>query len=146
MLLSREQLLGRIPHAPPMFLLDAVVRWDESGIVCSASSHRDPNHPMAADGSLGAACAAEYASQAMAAHGALLRPEHALPKAGFLVALREVTLTRARLDTLSADLLIEASRIMGDESRVIYRFRVSAGGESIVEGRATVVLDVEPET
>ncbi len=129
-----------------MFLLDGVLRWDESSIVCSASNHRDADHPMAAQGTLGAACAVEYASQAMAVHGALSQHAQAPAKAGFLVALREVTFTRARLDTLACDLLIEATRIMGDESRVIYQFRVSAAGESIAQGRATVVLDVEPNT
>ncbi|MFN0317083.1 MAG: 3-hydroxylacyl-ACP dehydratase [Burkholderiales bacterium] len=143
MQLSREQLLGRIPHAPPMFLLDAVLRFDETSIVCSASSHRDPGHPMAEEGTLGAACAVEYASQAMAAHGALVRGEHEPAKAGFLVAVRDVLLNRAWLHTLSADLLIEANRVVGDEMRVIYEFRVSAGGESIAQGRATVILNVE---
>ena len=127
-----------------MFLLDGVLRWDESSIVCSASNHRDADHPMAAEGTLGTACAVEYASQAMAVHGALSQHALAPARAGFLVALREVTFAGARLDTVACDLLIEAFRVMGDESRVIYQFRVSAASEPVAEGRATVVLDVEP--
>jgi predicted hotdog family 3-hydroxylacyl-ACP dehydratase len=128
-----------------MFLLDGVLRWDEASITCRASSHREPGHPMAEEGRLGAACAVEYASQAMAAHGALMKGEHEPAKAGFLVAVRDVVLNRAWLHTLSADLLIEANRVMGDEMRVIYEFRVSAGGESVAQGRATVILSVEAQ-
>ncbi len=144
MLIARAQLEGRIPHAGRMFLLDGVLRWDESHIACCASSHRQPDHPMRAEGRLGAACAVEYASQAMAIHGALVKADEAPASAGFLVALREVTIARARLDDIEEDLLVEANRVMGDESRVIYEFRVSAAGNLIAEGRATVVLNAPP--
>ena len=141
MLIPRTQLEGRIPHAGRMFLLDGVLEFDESRIVCAASSHRSADHPMRAQGRLGAAAAIEYASQAMASHGALLSADRAPPRAGFLVALREVRLMCERLDDIEADLRIEATRVMGDETRVIYQFSVSAAHATLVHGRATVVLE-----
>lgn len=140
--LPAAQLLGRIPHAAPMFLLDTVERWDDVHIVCGASGHRDPAHPMRAAGRLGCACAVEYAAQAMAAHGALLMSERAPPRAGFLVALRELELARERLDDLPGDLRIEVRRSLGDDTRVIYDFAVTSDALPVARGRATVVLDV----
>jgi len=32
--MSREQILGAIPHRPPMLLLDDVVEWEQERIVC----------------------------------------------------------------------------------------------------------------
>ena len=40
-------------------------------IECTASTHRAPGNPLAANGRLEAVCGVEYASQAMALHGAL---------------------------------------------------------------------------
>jgi hypothetical protein len=31
---------------------------------------------------------------------------------------------------------------MGDEARVIYEFKLSAQGEQVLSGRATVILDI----
>ena len=40
------------------------------------------------------------------------------------------------------ELIVSAERMMGDESRVVYGFSVASGGEEIIAGRATVVLDI----
>lgn len=140
---SRDQLLGRIPHAGPMFLLDSVEDFDQSRIRARASGHRNPGHPLRANGSLGSACAVEYAAQAMAAHGALSQADSAPARAGFLVTLRQVRLARARLDDLEHDLVIEARRGAGDVGSVMYEFRVCAGDLLVADGRAVVVLDAQ---
>lgn len=141
--LTGDQLRGRIPHAAPMFLLETVEYYDDLRILCRSGNHRDAQHPMRAGGRLGSACAVEYAAQAMAAHGALLLDDRAPARAGFLVALRELELSRPRLDDLPGDLEIEVIRLMGDDTRVIYDFRVGSGDLTVARGRATVVLDAQ---
>ena len=39
--MSREQILAAIPHRPPMLLLDEVVAWEESRIVCRKTFQPD---------------------------------------------------------------------------------------------------------
>ena len=74
-MLNRNWISQRIPHQGTMCLLDRVVDWSDSRIACAATSHAAPANPLRADGRLGAANGIEYAAQAMAIHGALLRSE-----------------------------------------------------------------------
>lgn len=141
--LDRAQIAARIPHAGRMCLLERVERWDGEAIVCHATSHRDPANPLRERGRLGAACGVEYAGQAMALHGSLTAAVGARPRAGFLVALRELELHCERLDDLAGDLLVEATRVLGDDARVVYAFTVSGDGRRLLEGRATVILDAD---
>ena len=41
--MTREQIEAAIPHRPPMLLLDEIVEWADSQIVCS-KSFRDDEH------------------------------------------------------------------------------------------------------
>jgi predicted hotdog family 3-hydroxylacyl-ACP dehydratase len=141
MTLDRDWIAAHIPHAFGMCLLDGVVEWDDSRVVCRASGHRAATHPMAADGRLGIACAIEYAAQAMAVHGALRMPGLGRPASGLLVGVRDVRFGVARLDDVDGELAVEADRISGDDSNVLYRFAVSAAGRLLAGGRAVVVLD-----
>ena len=65
--LDRTWLLAHLPHQGPMCLLDQIAAWDTGSIRCTATSHRDQDNPLRAQGRLGAACGIEYAAQAMAA-------------------------------------------------------------------------------
>jgi predicted hotdog family 3-hydroxylacyl-ACP dehydratase len=124
-----------------MCLLDSVVEWDAARIRCISSTHHDPENPLRAGGRLPAACAIEYAAQAMAVHGGLARAIGSKPAAGYLVSLRDVNFRHSRLDNLPGDLIVDAERLMGDQSRVIYRFTLRVGAVDVLSGRATVVLD-----
>ncbi len=93
------------------------------------------------DGQLSALCGIEYAAQAMAIHGALAGNVGSRPRLGYLASLREVSCRRARLDDLEGDLIVAAERLMGEESRVIYRFEVGVGDVEVLRGRAAVILD-----
>jgi predicted hotdog family 3-hydroxylacyl-ACP dehydratase len=139
--LDRTWIASRIPHKDRMCLLDAVVEWDASRVVCRATSHRDRDNPLRAHGRLGVASGIEYAAQAMATHGALLMADEAPPRAGYLTSVREVVFGASRLDDVDADLTIEALRHSGDGNSAIYRFTVRAGRRELLHGRATVVLD-----
>lgn len=140
-MLDRDWIAAHIPHRHRMCLLDAVLDWSATTIRCRAGDHRTPDHPLRADGRLGAATAIEYAAQAMAVHGALLAPTTGEPTQGYLASVRDAALHVERLDDLSGDLEIEAERISGDTAVVLYRFAVRHAGQTIAEGRAAVILD-----
>lgn len=146
--LQHADIARRIPHQGSMCLLDSVSAWDPQHIVCQASSHHAPDHPLRAYGRLGAACGVEYAAQAMAVHGTLVAESLAgtnatatPPRAGYLASVRSVTLFVERLDTVAGDLSIRADRLTGDDNTVLYSFAVQAGDQPLLSGRAVVVLD-----
>jgi len=171
---DRAWIAARIPHQGSMCLLDGVRSWDTARAICTASSHRDMHNPLRHRGRLGAACAIEYAAQAMAVHAALLFENNATaaalfseqnaavllsehtpaekisaravtrPAAGYLTSARAVQLQIARLDDIAADLDIDVERLSGADTSVLYGFTVSAAGKLLVSGRAAVVLDAAP--
>lgn len=145
-MLDRASIAARIPHQGSMCLLDAVLAWDSGQIHCRASSHRQPDNPLRAAARLGAACGIEYAAQAMAVHGALLAPEGAPPRPGYLASVRSVQLAVDRLDDLPQDLDIIAERLSGDEHNILYHFRVEHAGDLLLSGRAAVMLVAQPES
>jgi predicted hotdog family 3-hydroxylacyl-ACP dehydratase len=139
--LDRAWIAARIPHQGSMCLLDNVVSWDETRIVCRSASHRAPDHPLRAHGRLGAACGIEYAAQAMAVHGALLAGAETAPRAGYLVSVRGVALEVERLDDIAGDLIVEANCIINQAGNVLYAFSIRAATATLLHGRAAVVLD-----
>jgi len=145
--LTKVEIAARVPHSGPMCLLDRVVSWNNETIICEANNHRDPGHPLARDGVLDMMAAIEYAAQAMAVHGALIAentPPFAHgeePKMGYLASVRDVSCAIPFLHELVAPLRIEATRLMGEDTRVLYEFRVASGEQICAEGRAAVVLD-----
>lgn len=149
--LNRDDIARRIPHQGAMCLLDAVLAWDNNGIRCETRSHLSPENPLRAHGRLGAACGVEYAAQAMAMHGALAAESSSAtpdegtaakpPRSGYLAGMRSVTLYVERLDTLPGPLTVQAERITGDTNTVLYSFKLEAGTQTLVTGRAVVVLD-----
>lgn len=141
MLIDQRRIAELIPHSGSMCLLAAAASWDEERIQCTATSHRDPENPLRRGNHLAAVCALEYAAQAMALHGALTVNHGKRSGGGLLASARDLVLHRARLDDCGAVLTIEARRVLGEASRVIYEFTVSDEAEVIAEGRAAVVLD-----
>lgn len=129
-----------------MCLLDFVEAWDQQRIQCRASSHRAADNPLRAYGRLGAVCGIEYAAQAMAVHGRLLAPpDSTAARAGYLVSVRGTQLHVPRLDNIADDLLVEAACITRSENTILYQFRVSAAGDLLLDGRATVVLNADAQ-
>ena len=138
--MDRAAIAALIPHAGPMCLLDSVVAWDSTTIACLASSHRMPGNPLSLDGRLDAVCGVEYAAQAMAVHAGLIRDVRR-PTAGYLASLRDVVCSVERLDLLAGDLLVTAKLLIGDATRVIYRFDLTCDAAAVLSGRAAVVID-----
>lgn len=142
---GRDWIAAHIPHRGAMCLLDEVVDWNAQRIRCEARNHASPDHPLRAERRLAALCGIEYAAQAMAVHGALLRTgAAATPRLGYLASVRKVEIHAERLDTVAGPLTIEAERIGGDERQVLYEFTLRAGDAVLLTGRAAVVLDAKP--
>jgi predicted hotdog family 3-hydroxylacyl-ACP dehydratase len=140
--LSKADIATRIPHSGPMCLLDCVVSWNNETIICEANNHRDQDHPLVRDGVLDTMAAIEYAAQAMAvAENAASITQNDGPKMGYLASVRDVSCAIPFLHELISPLRIEATRLMGEETRVLYEFNVSAGEQLCAQGRAAVVLD-----
>jgi predicted hotdog family 3-hydroxylacyl-ACP dehydratase len=154
--LDHQWIEQHIPHKGRMCLLDEVLSWDAGRIRCRSVSHRRPDNPLRAYGRLGAACGIEYAAQAMAVHGALIASSAPLastlsagvrrsagPAVGYLASVRNVALHVLRLDDLEADLVAEAQRITGDGRTVLYEFSVWSDGQTLLSGRASIVITGE---
>ena len=143
MLIGREKIAGMIPHSGTMQLLDGVLSWDSARIRCFSRTHRDERNPLRCGAELPALCGIEYAAQAMALHGSLTGHAGGKPRAGYLASLRDVVCRRRRIDDLEGELIVEAEKLMGEESRVIYGFEVRVGESRVLHGRAAVVLDAD---
>lgn len=141
MLLNASRIAELIPHAGDMLLLQGILEWSETRICCLGRDHREVSNPLRVGGRLHATSAIEYAAQAMAAHGALTGRTRGRPRAGYLLSLRDVTCAKIFLDDLEGDLVVEAERLLGEATGVIYRFSVRVGTEAAVSGRAMVMLD-----
>jgi len=143
--LDRAAIAARIPHQGGMCLLDRVLEWSADHIRCATASHRAADNPLRAHGRLGAACGIEYAAQAMAVHGSLCATDGPArpPRRGMLTSVRGVELHVPRLDDIAADLVVAAERLSGDGGAAVYAFSLRAGERVLVEGRATVILDIE---
>jgi len=135
-----QALAALVPHAGRMCLLDEVVSWNETQVICRSASHRRPDHPLRRDGFLPAIHLLEYAAQATAVHGGLLAAAGGSPAAAkYLAAAREISLRVASLDDLQAELQVDAERLLAMGDGTLYRFRVSADGRELATGRLTVV-------
>lgn len=142
--MDHQELCSLIPHAGSMCLLEAVEKWDEKHIVCIGRSHLNESNPLRSEGRLATVHGVEYAAQAMAVHGGLrAQARGETNPAGFLAALRDVRLHVERLDTINHALRIEATELMRSGGSFIYEFRIEAGGELLLNGRLTVMVQEE---
>ena len=138
-MLGRGEIAARLPHAGAMCLIDRVLAWDESGIRCAAASHRDASHPLREAGTLPVWAGIEYAAQAAAVHGALLR-DSAAPRKALLASLRDAHPACGRLDDIAGELELEARLLHRDPAGAIYAFGVHSGGRALLTGRFTLIF------
>jgi predicted hotdog family 3-hydroxylacyl-ACP dehydratase len=138
--LDHAWIAAHIPHHGSMCLLDEVLSWDLQRIACRSSSHRAPDNPLRAQGRLGAACAIEYAAQAVAVHGALLQCPPATGSGfGMLTSARRVEFAVARLDDLPRDLTVSALRLHSDALSALYAFALNDGERLLAQGRLSLL-------
>jgi len=126
-----------VPHRGTMCLLDAVLEWSAEAITCSATSHRDPANPLRGGEGLAAITGVEYAAQAAAAHGSLTGN---FAGRGYLATLRGVVCSTERLDAEREDLTVRTTQVAAQGGRVLYDFRIDAGGRELLKGRLSVVV------
>ena len=140
--MTKADLCRLIPHGGAMCLLDTVEQWDDNQILCRSGSHRDLSNPLRQGNRLEALCGLEYAAQAMAVHVGLLeeRGRKQAIAVGYLGAVKNLTLRAGRLDDVKEDLTVQATRLVGQGSSFIYTFRVSAGRQELLDGRASIFL------
>jgi len=132
-----NELRGLMPHAGSMFLLDRIIGHSEHDIECAARSPLAPDHPLRRDGQISSLHLIEYATQAIAAHGALRAGG---VQRGMLAALRDIRLHVDRIDILDKDLIVHATRRVAQATGALYDFRVSAGGRLLCEGRVAIAF------
>ena len=145
-MLGRSEIQALIPHSGDMCLLSGVTRWDATHIACTAQSHRNASNPLAHQGRVSALSGIELAAQAMAVHGGLTGAVSKRPRAGLLVSVRDVETRVKYLSDYAEDLQIEAEQLMAGGNSVTYSFRISAGAQELLSGRAMIVLDAEEIT
>lgn len=146
-LVNANEIYARIPHDGAMRLLDAVLFWDEKTIHCSATSHVDRSNPLGDHhGVLRSVHALEYAAQAIAVHGSLLRSTDpssgdAALKLVYVGAFRDVDITSATLEQLDgAALDVRAQQYAAVPGGLSYGFEVTSKGTTMATGKATVVV------
>ncbi|MEO8544725.1 MAG: hydroxymyristoyl-ACP dehydratase [Burkholderiaceae bacterium] len=142
-MLNRDWIAAHIPHQGSMCLLHSVLEWDDQRIVCEATGHVAPEHPLRAQGRLGAAVGVEYAAQAMAVHGALRVSDEKPIRQGYLTSVRGLKLYVDRLDNLSGPIRVSAQWLSGDARLVLYQFELEHDGMCLMAGRASVVMDAQ---
>jgi predicted hotdog family 3-hydroxylacyl-ACP dehydratase len=121
-----------------MCLLDRVTEYSEQSIECATDTHRDQNNPLRRAGQLSALHLAEYAAQAMAAHGALMAGGDA--QSGMLAALRDIKLYAERIDTIDTELIVRATRRLAQRDGSLYDFNVYSEGQLLCEGRIAIAF------
>jgi predicted hotdog family 3-hydroxylacyl-ACP dehydratase len=141
MLIGPAEIQALIPHTGDMCLLAGVTHWDPTHITCTAQSHRNLDNPLAHHGKVHALSGIEFAAQAMAVHGGLTGLVGQRPRAGLLVSVRDVVARVKYLSDFAEDLQIEAEQLMAGDHSVTYSFRIQAGTQELLAGRAMVVLD-----
>jgi predicted hotdog family 3-hydroxylacyl-ACP dehydratase len=137
---DRALIAQLIPHQGAMSLLERVASWDASNIVALSGTHRAADHPLRSQGRLRAVHLCEYGAQAAALHGGLVaRAAGTIAEPGYLVSLREVGFSCARIDDLEGELEIRAELLLQDGAGWQYRFAASHAGHSLAAGRLAII-------
>jgi len=129
-----------LPHRPPMRFLTSILRETEHGLTCAA---RIPGTcALVSGGSAPAVASIEAAAQAAAAWEALRRwrdTDVALPRIGYLVAMREVVFFAGRIPA-DRDLLVSVSLEAAAPPLAHYRIEVALEGMLATRGTIATFL------
>jgi len=139
-MIERDQLCKLIPHAGEMCLLDRVMEWSETEIVCETTRHQSSHNPLRCNQGLSSLAGIEFGGQAMAVHGSLsgLAPEDG--QLLYLAAARDVQFEIDWLHDIEHPLTVQAERLMSDAKGMIYQFSILALSRLLVHGRLTVII------
>jgi len=138
--IERDGIEGLLPHAGAMCLLDSVEYWNDREIRCRATSHLNPDNPLREAGRLDAVVGIEYASQAIAIHGALKSGDDKGQRAGYLGKASNVKLSCERLDQLSSPIDVIATHIAESRDGCLYAFSVRTVTDEVLSGKALIAF------
>ena len=127
-----------IPHAGPMVLLDQVLSFDETSILCSTMSHRRADNPLRRGDVLPTVCGAEYGAQAAAIHGPAVSGGAERP--GQIVLLRDIVWQVPALSGIDGPILVRAECRHKDARSMAYAFTLSAADREILRGECGIIL------
>ena len=139
MKLDKADIYALLPHAGSMCLIDEVISWDDTGILCRARLHKHPDNPLRDKQGLAAINGVEYAAQALALQAALAAGEAQTAGSGYLVAIKDLSWNLRLLDEAGGALQIEATVLMRSETAMIGAFELMVSGRSLMRGRLTVM-------
>lgn len=149
--MDRETLQQFLPHRGPMLLLDRVEGWNESAILCTASSHNAADNPLRVSGRVSTVHAMEYGAQAAAIHlfvtaaagngedaaSAIPAPDQIV----FLGVVRDFDLIHPYLDGGPESLLHIESRVVSVAPRIFqYQVNVKRDDEPVAQGVISLIV------
>ncbi|MEO6748299.1 MAG: 3-hydroxylacyl-ACP dehydratase [Casimicrobiaceae bacterium] len=140
MLTRGPPIADLLPHAGAMVMPQAIRHFDPQRIVCTTMRHQDSGNPMRREGRLPALAGVEFAAQAMALHGALRRSPPAALRHGRLASIRDLVLARRFLDDVNGELVIECRLDVASAGVFAYCFSIEGAGQTLLRGRATVMM------
>lgn len=146
-LLNHDEICQLTPHSGNMCMLDSVETWNKDSIQCLSTAHQNHQNPLITNGRLHAVNCIELAGQATVVHGTLCWKDHMdLPDVAILVSVRDISIFKNRLETITEPLSIYADVLDILEFASNYWFEVKAGEKVIVNGRLTSKLIYEKDS
>jgi predicted hotdog family 3-hydroxylacyl-ACP dehydratase len=138
--IGKDELCRMIPHSGHMCLLEEVIEWNETEILCTAISHMHIDNPLRRRKRLASVHLLEYGAQAIAVHSGLQARETGMAvSAGYLAALHDVTLNEDYIECIESPLSIHARKIVSMTNGCIYQFTVTGDDSLLASGRVTVM-------
>jgi predicted hotdog family 3-hydroxylacyl-ACP dehydratase len=158
-MIGRERILDLVPHTGRMCLIERVLEWSDTEIICESDNHRDPAHPLRRPAGLSSVCLIEYGAQAAAIHSTLLGtlmgsdpgsdpesgsdpinvPNNA-KRPAMLVSVRNCELRVGHLRDLTGPLKVLARVELARSDGLIYAFEVSNAARPLASGRIGILL------
>lgn len=132
-----ERVLSRMPHKPPMLILDDVEQVGAMHIVCKARIGAD--HILLHEGRVSSFFAVELFAQSAAAlmvHRALAGGQ--APTTGMLLGTRKITLRRGAF-ALGDEVTVRAEEIWGAGALAQFSGRAEIAGALVAEGSINVM-------
>jgi len=137
-----QRVLSRMPHKPPMLILDDVEQVGAMHIVCKARIGAD--HVLLDQGRISSFFAVELMAQSAAAlmvHRALVGG--LAPTTGMLLGTRKITLERGSFE-VGDDVTVRAEEIWGAGALAQFNGRVEVAGVLVAEGSINVMTGNVP--
>ena len=143
-LADRAAIQRLIPHQGSMCLLDAVLEWDATRIVCISQSHKATDNPLRLHGHLSPLALIEYGAQAMAIHAALLaKTSGKTVERRLLVSTQAVSFDCDSSWERAHSLIIHAQQRLSDTNGALYNFEIFSENLRCVWGRVGVLREIE---